>query len=86
MTLNGWKTYACCAGLVALGVAEYFGVHVPEWVLLIVGGGAGAGGRLAIANQARATAAAMAGLIVSIKTEAAAGTNAAAANPVKPAV
>ncbi|MGB8601968.1 MAG: hypothetical protein WCD42_07205 [Rhizomicrobium sp.] len=68
MTLKrGWKTYACCAALIAVGIATAWGVHIPDWVPMILAGGAGAGGRLAIADNARTSATAIAVLIDSVK-------------------
>lgn len=67
MTLkSGWKTYAGCAVLIGLGVAQAFGVQIPDAVYAVVAGLTGIGGRMAIANNAKAAALAAEALAASV--------------------
>ncbi len=66
MSLHGWKTYAGCAVLIGLGVAQAFGVQIPDAVYAVVAGLTGISGRLAIAHNAKVAAVAAEALVASV--------------------
>ena len=53
---NGWKTYLVCAAGFSIGIAQYFGFHVPTWADWIIGASGGAALRAAVAKQTLASA------------------------------
>lgn len=46
------KTYFMAALMVAIGVLQGFGIHVPDWAMWLIGGGSLAAHRAAIAQIA----------------------------------
>lgn len=53
---SGYKTYIACAVGAGMGIAQYFGFHVPDWAVWVVGAGGMAGLRAAVAKQTFASA------------------------------
>ena len=53
---SGYRTYIACAVGAGMGIAQYFGFHIPDWALWVAGAGGMAGLRAAVAKQTLASA------------------------------
>lgn len=52
---SGWKTYAITVAGLGLGVADYYGYHIPHWAEIILGFAGLGTARMAIQKQTSTT-------------------------------